>query len=149
MFLGQRMKMELVRSYIFLSEMSTQISKSQIQNERKVHCVKSVNFPAHLGPFGTNIHRKSNVHFNLPLNLTCSQELHRELLVQDDFFLLIFQCYGIFEGIVNGWFWAKKKLCLKVLFQVEWGDRSRFSKCLTILLFLFSIAQLEIEKAMK
>lgn len=30
--------------------MSTQISKSQIQNERKAHCVKSVNFSAHLLP---------------------------------------------------------------------------------------------------
>lgn len=45
---GQRMKMELVRKCIFLSEMSTNISKSHIPIERKSSCAKSENFSAHL-----------------------------------------------------------------------------------------------------
>lgn len=47
-FPGQRTKMERVRKCIFLSEMSTNISKSQIQIERKSSCAQSENFSAHL-----------------------------------------------------------------------------------------------------
>ena len=49
---GQKMKMELVRNYVFLSELSTKISKSQIQNERKSHCAKAEHASAPFFPVG-------------------------------------------------------------------------------------------------
>lgn len=65
-------------------------------------------------PFGTNINEESNNNYTLPLNPSCFQELQRELFVQDDFYLLRFQCYGIFGGIVN----EGKKSVIKVIVPI-------------------------------
>lgn len=93
------MKMELVRNCIFLSEMTIQVSKSQSQKKEKIYCTKSEFLCSSPFPFGTNINGKNNDNYSLSLNPTCSQ---RELLVQDDFCLLRFQCHEVFGGIVSG-----------------------------------------------